>query len=123
MATIGERIVAKALETLDETPEGVRYSDLVRPVIEFDGSFKTNTVHGNVWNLDERFPIRYTSRRTVSFRLTKYRTDTDQLKEELVPKQPRIFKEGLLRAVCRLVGERDGGMYQGRRTRWQPLPR
>ena len=73
MATIGERIVAKALETLDETPEGVRYSDLVRRVIEFDGSFKTNTVHGNVWNLDERFPDQVYKPSRGLFRLTKYR--------------------------------------------------
>jgi hypothetical protein len=52
MATIGERIVEKAIEVLDATPEGLRYSDLVRRVIELDGSFKPNTVHGNVWNLD-----------------------------------------------------------------------
>ena len=58
MATIGERIVEKTFEVLESTPEGVRYSDLVRRVIELDGTFKQNTVHGNVWNLDERFPDR-----------------------------------------------------------------
>jgi hypothetical protein len=48
MPTIGERIIAVAFEVLDANPEGLRYSDLVRRVLERDGSFKPNTVHGNV---------------------------------------------------------------------------
>jgi len=94
MPTIGEQITEKALEVLDGIPEGVRYSDLVRRIIEIDGSFKQNTVHGTVWNLDERFPDRIYKPSRGLFRLTKYRaTDTDQLKEELVPKQPKKIKE------------------------------
>src|SRR3990172_9650802 len=94
MSTIGERITEKAFEVLDATPEGVRYSDLVRRVIGLDGSFKTNTVHGTVWNLDERFPDRVYKPARGLFRLTKFRaTDTDQLKEELVPKQTKRFRE------------------------------
>ena len=94
MATIGERIAEKAFEVLNATPEGVRYSDLVRRVMDLDRSFKHNTVHGNVWNLDERFPDRIYKPSRGLFRLTRFRgTDTDQLKEELVPKQPEKFKE------------------------------
>jgi hypothetical protein len=43
MATIGERIVEKALEILDASPEGVRYSDLIQHIIESDPSFNHNT--------------------------------------------------------------------------------
>ena len=94
MATIGERIVEKAFEVLDVIPEGVRYSDLVRRVLELDSSFKPNTVNGNVWNLDERFSDRVYKPSRGLFRLIKYRApDTDQLKEELVPKQPKKYKE------------------------------
>ena len=94
MATIGERIVEKAFEVLDVTPEGVRYSDLVRRVLELDDSFKPNTVHGNVWNLDERFSDRVYKPSRGLYRLIKYREPgTDQLKEELVPKQPKKYKE------------------------------
>lgn len=94
MATIGERIVEKALEALNATPEGLRYSNLVRRVMELDGSFKQNTVHGNVYGLDERFPDRIYKPSRGLYRLTKFRAaDTDQLKEELVPKRPEKFKE------------------------------
>lgn len=46
MATIGERIVERAFEILDASPEGVRYSDLIRHIIEADPSFNHNTVGG-----------------------------------------------------------------------------
>jgi hypothetical protein len=94
MTTIGERIVNKAFEALEASPEGLRYTDLVRRVLELDGSFKSNTVQGNVWNLDERFPDRVYKPSRGLFRLTKFRApDVDQLKEELVPKQPKKYKE------------------------------
>lgn len=94
MATIGERITEKAFELLNGVPEGLRYSVLVRRIIEADGTFKQNTVHGTVWNLDERFPDRVYKPSRGLFRLTKFRaTDTDQLKDDLVPKQPRKYKE------------------------------
>jgi hypothetical protein len=48
MPTIGEQIVEKAFEILESTPEGLRYSDLVRRILLLNGSFKQNTVHGNV---------------------------------------------------------------------------
>jgi hypothetical protein len=94
MATFAERIVERAFGALDAAPEGLRYTDLVRRVMEEDGSFKLNTVHGNVWDLDQRFPDRVYKPSRGLFRLTKYRApDTDQLKEELVPKQPRRYRE------------------------------
>lgn len=94
MATIGERIAEKAFAALEAVPDGLRYSDLVRAVMQADGAFKQNTVHGNIWNLDERFPDRVFKPSRGLFRLTKFRgADTDQLKEELIPKQPEKFKE------------------------------
>lgn len=94
MATIGEQIVEVAFRVLEGKPEGLRYSDLVRQILEVNGSFKQNTVHGNVWNLDERFPDRIYKPSRGLFRLTKFRApDTDQLKEELVARQPKRFRE------------------------------
>jgi hypothetical protein len=94
MATIGERISEKAFEVLNDTPEGLRYSELVRRIMALDGSFKQDTVHGTVWNLDERFPERVYKPSRGLFRLTKFRApDSDDLKAELVPRQPTKFKE------------------------------
>ncbi len=94
MATIAERIAEKAFAALEAVPDGLRYSDLVRAVMQSDGSFKQNTVHGNIWNLDERFPDRVYKPSRGLFRLIKFRgADTDQLKEDLIPTQPEKFKE------------------------------
>jgi len=94
MAKIGERITDRALEILEANPEGVRYSAMVRQIAASDPSFKTKTIQGNVWNLQEQYPDRLYKPSRGLFRLTKYRDpDTDQLKEELVPKQPEKIKE------------------------------
>ena len=94
MATIGERIISKAFEILKENPEGSRYSELVRKIAASDGSLKTNTIHGNVWNLHEQFPTKVYKPSRGLFRLSEYRDpDTDQLKDDLVPKQPTKIKE------------------------------
>jgi hypothetical protein len=94
MPTIGERIIDRAMQILDSNPEGVRYSELTREILKLDASFNQNTIHGNVWNLQEQFPDQVYKPSRGLFRLTKYRDpDTDQLKEELVPKQPSRIKE------------------------------
>ena len=94
MPKIGERIAEKAFEILEDAPEGVRYSDPVSRVGELDSSFKLNTIHGTVWNLHEQHPGRVYKPSRGLFRLTKYRdSETDELKPELVPKQPKKFKE------------------------------
>ncbi len=94
MATIGERITEKAFEVLEAIPEGVRYSELIRRVNQLDPSFRPNTISGTIWNLDERFPDRVYKPSRGLFRLTRFREgETDQLKDELIPKPPEKYKE------------------------------
>ena len=94
MATKSERILEKAFEMLNATPEGIRYSDLIRGIVQADGAFNPNHVSGCIWNLDQEFPDRVYKPSRGLFRLTKYRApNSDQLKEELVPKQPKKIKE------------------------------
>ena len=94
MATIGERITEKAIEILDSKPEGIRYADLVRAISETDNSFKTNTIHGTVWNLEQHLDDQVYKPSRGLFRLTKFRDpETDQFKDELASKQPMKLKE------------------------------
>jgi hypothetical protein len=94
MAKIGDQIVQRAFEVLTAKPEGVRYAELVRGVLNLDGTFKVNTVHGNVWNLDERFPEKVYKPSRGLFRLTTFRAiDTDGLKDDLVAKPLKKFRE------------------------------
>jgi len=79
MAKIGERIIDKAIEILRDSPEGVRYSELVRRIAASDASLKINTIHGNVWDLAEQYADRVYKPSRGLFRLTKYRDpDTDR---------------------------------------------
>ena len=94
MPTIGEKITDIALDQLRMHPDGVRYADLVRLVQAVDGSLKTNTVHGTVWDLATRLPEKVYKPSRGLFRLLEFRDkDTDQLKAEFVPKPPKKTKE------------------------------
>jgi len=93
MAKIGKQIIEKALEILEEKPEGIRYAELVRQISTANTSFKINTIHGTVWNLDQRFSDQVYKPSRGLYRLKKFRDpETDQLKDELV-KQPKKIKE------------------------------
>jgi hypothetical protein len=94
MAKIGERIVARALELLTQHPDGLRYSELLRRIAESDESFNTNTIQGNIWNLDAQFPKRVYKPSRGLFRLIQFRDErTEQLKEELVEVPPVQIEE------------------------------
>lgn len=94
MAKIRDRIIKKAFESLKDSPEGIRYAQLTRQISDSDSSFKTNTIHGTIWNLDQRFPEKVYKPSRGLFRLVEYRDpDTDQLKDELVLKPETRVKE------------------------------
>ena len=94
MRTIKAQVVEKAFEILENSPEGVRYADLVRRVGALDSSFKPAAIRGNVFDLHVQHPDRVYKPYRGLFRLTKYRDpETDELKSERVPKQPKKFKE------------------------------
>jgi hypothetical protein len=94
MATIGERITRLALDLLKNQPDGIRYAELVRGVLEADPSLKVNTIHGNIWDLDIRLADKVYKPSRGLFRLAEFRDkETDQLKPELVPKPARKIRE------------------------------
>jgi hypothetical protein len=91
---IGTKITTIALELLKENPDGIRYSELVRLISDADPALKINTVHGNVWNLDARFPTKVFKPSRGLFRLAEFSDkETGELKEELIPKFDKKIKE------------------------------
>lgn len=68
---VTERIKAKALELLEQYPDGLRYSELHAKILETDGSFKPNTINGCIWNLDATFPEKVYKPSKGLFRLLK----------------------------------------------------
>ncbi|MBT9170888.1 MAG: hypothetical protein DDT18_01241 [Actinobacteria bacterium] len=56
MSTQREKIIKKALEILRDTPEGVRYTDLVRMIKNELPEIKENNIYSTVYDLQRRLP-------------------------------------------------------------------
>jgi len=56
MSTQRENIIKKALETLKNNPNGVRYTDLVRKIKNELPEVKENTIHGTIYDLQRELP-------------------------------------------------------------------
>lgn len=94
MAKISDRIRKIAFAILEETPEGMRYADLVRRILQSDGSLKKNTIHGIIWNLDQIYPNKIYKPSRGLFRLVTFRDPvTDELKEDFLAKVPAKINE------------------------------
>jgi len=72
---ITERINVKALELLDQHPEGLRFSELRAKIEESDRTLHPKTVNGGVWKLVQKFPDKVYKPSRGFFRLLKYKTD------------------------------------------------
>lgn len=85
MSTMKKRVFEKAFELLDAKPEGMRYSDLVRSVMEYDGSLNENSVRGWIYEMSVKCTDRVHKPSRGLFRLTKYQSnDGDEIEPELV---------------------------------------
>jgi len=54
MQTQREKIIKKAMEILENSPNGIRYTDLVRHISEALPDVKINTVHGTIWEFKQK---------------------------------------------------------------------
>ncbi len=73
-STVTGRINAKALELLEQHPEGLRWSELLAKIKESDPTFHPKTVNGCVWKLVERFPDKVYKPYKGLFRSLKYKS-------------------------------------------------
>ena len=83
------KIRKKALEILENNPNGVRYSEIVRQISEAFPEIPINTVHGGVWDLDKRFSDKVYKPARGIFRLTKFK----DLEIEEEAKEPLKIKK------------------------------
>ena len=67
------RIYAKALELLDQKPDGIRWKDLNEAIQKSYPEFHPKTINGCVWKLTEKFPDKVYKPSKGVFRLIKYR--------------------------------------------------
>ena len=71
---VTHRINAKALELLEQHPEGIRWTELLSKIKESDPTYHPKTVNGCVWKLVEKFPDKVYKPSKGLFRLLKYKS-------------------------------------------------
>ncbi len=93
--TITGQIRKTAFEILEERPEGIRYSELGRKILESNSSFKPNTISGATWDLDIQYPDKIYKPDRGVFRLLKFKEDVaTQPDEQTKPeKTTKAIKE------------------------------
>ena len=88
-STITGQIRKIALQILDNNPQGVRYSELSRKILE-QGNFNKNTTSGATWDLDATFPDKVYKPDRGLFRLLKFKENVSaQPDEQPSPKQSK----------------------------------
>ncbi len=70
---VTHRISAKALELLEQHPEGLQWSELARKIREAEPSFHPKTVNGIIWKLIAKYPDQVYKPSKGLFRLLKYK--------------------------------------------------
>lgn len=73
-STITGRINTKALEFLQQHPEGMRWSELISKIKASDSSFHPKTINGCIWKLVEKYPDKVYKPSKGVFRLLKYKS-------------------------------------------------
>ena len=73
-STVTGSINAKALELLEQYPEGLRWTELRSKIEASDPSFHPKTVNGCIWKLVEKFPNKVYKPSKGLFRLLKYKS-------------------------------------------------
>jgi hypothetical protein len=79
---VTERINTRALELLEQHPEGLRWSELLSRIEASDPNFHPKTVNGCVWKLVERFPDEVYKPSRGLFRLLKYKPAEGETPQE-----------------------------------------
>jgi hypothetical protein len=82
MATRREIITNQAVKLLEENPNGIRYMQLVKTIKQAFPDIPINTIHGTVWNLDQRIPKLVYKPEKGLFRHTKYKDKEIQIEEK-----------------------------------------
>jgi len=94
MATKREKIIAKAIEVINRSPDGVRYSDLVREMQETFPEFPVNTIHGSLWDFKTHLPKEIYQPARGVYRNVAFRKEGGAEKQgEVLPSEVEKIKE------------------------------
>lgn len=92
MSTKREKIISKALEIIKSTPDGVRYSNLVKKIQEEFPDIPVNTIHGSVWEFMQKTKEVYKPAQGL-YRHITFRDEEIREIERKISKEPEKIKE------------------------------
>lgn len=75
MQTITGKIYKEIFELLEKNPNGLRWSELLSQIQQYDPTLHPKTINGCVWKLLKKFPDQVYKPEKGIFRLTKYRNN------------------------------------------------
>ena len=87
MAPISQQIKQKALEAIKNSPQGIRYSQLLKLIIDSFPNTSSNTIRGVIWNLDATIPNEIYKADRGLFRHTSFRETPVTTEEGTTPQQ------------------------------------
>ncbi|MEO0128549.1 MAG: hypothetical protein ABIL39_03190 [candidate division WOR-3 bacterium] len=95
METRKEKIIGKAMEILKASPDGVRYSDLVRKIHAEFPDFPVNTIHGSLWDFKTHLPKEVYQPARGVYRHVQFRKDEieEEKEQKVSPDVERIREE------------------------------
>lgn len=73
--TVTGKINIMALQLLDEHPEGIQWSELIKMIRKTDPLLHPKTVNGCIWKLVQNFPEKVYKTSRGLFRLLKYKEE------------------------------------------------
>ena len=80
-STITGQIRKCALQILENNPQGVRFSELSRKILDL-GNFNKNTISGATWDLDATYPDKVYKPDRGLFRLLKFKENVSAQPDE-----------------------------------------
>lgn len=86
MASKKETITSEAIKLLEDNINGFRYMELIRSISRAFPDIPINTIHGTIWNLDQRLPKLIYKPEKGLFRHAKFRGE-EFMPEELTAKE------------------------------------
>ena len=75
MPTITGKIYKEIFKLLEKNPNGLRWSELLSQIQQYDPTLHPKTINGCVWKLLEKFPDQVYKPEKGIFRLTKYKNN------------------------------------------------
>src|SRR3989338_4442715 len=85
MASISSQIKQKSLEIIKNNPQGIRYSQLLKMIVEAFPNVPSNTIRGAIWNLDATIPNEIYKADRGLFRHISFRETPVNVEEVAVP--------------------------------------